>query len=66
MVSVAVEAHRAADTGRLASALANLVEEDPSLVVRSDPETGQTVLSGLGELHLEVAVEKIRWPRRRK
>jgi elongation factor G len=60
VVSVAVEARRAADTGRLASALANLVEEDPSLVVRNDPETGQTVLSGLGELHLEVAVEKIR------
>jgi elongation factor G len=60
VVSVAVAARRAADTGRLASALANLVEEDPSLAVRSDPETGQTVLSGLGELHLEVAVEKIR------
>jgi elongation factor G len=60
VVSVAVEARRAADAGRLASALANLAEEDPSLVVRSDPETGQTVLSGLGELHLEVAVEKIR------
>ena len=60
VVSVAVEARRAADTGRLAAALANLVEEDPSLAVRSDPETGQTVLSGLGELHLEVAVEKIR------
>jgi elongation factor G len=60
VVSVAVEARRAADTGRLALALANLVEEDPSLVVRRDPETGQTVLSGLGELQLEVAVEKVR------
>jgi elongation factor G len=60
VVSVAVEARRAADTGRLASALAHLVEEDPSLAARTDPETGQTVLSGLGELHLEVAVEKIR------
>ncbi|KOU14392.1 MULTISPECIES: elongation factor G [Streptomyces] len=60
VVSVAVEAMQNADTGRLASALARLAEEDPSLVVRSDPETGQTVLSGLGELHLEVAVEKIR------
>ena len=60
VVSVAVEARRAADTGRLASALAHLVEEDPSLAAGSDPETGQTVLSGLGELHLEVAVEKIR------
>ncbi|WP_436758864.1 elongation factor G [Streptosporangium sp. V21-05] len=60
VVSVAVEARRSTDTGRLASALARLVEEDPSLVVRADPETGQTVLSGMGELHLEVAVEKIR------
>ena len=60
VVSVAVEARRTVDTGRLASALAHLVEEDPSLVVRGDPETGQTVLSGMGELHLEVAVEKIR------
>jgi elongation factor G len=60
VVSVAVETRRAADTGRLASALARLVQGDPSLVVRSDPETGQTVLSGMGELHLEVAVEKIR------
>ncbi|EST35155.1 elongation factor G [Streptomyces roseochromogenus] len=60
VVSVAVEARRATDTGRLATALARLSEEDPSLVVRTDPETGQTVLSGMGELHLEVAVEKIR------
>ncbi|MFJ3583053.1 elongation factor G [Streptomyces sp. NPDC090127] len=60
VVSVAVEARRSLDTDRLASALARLVEEDPSLTVRSDAETGQTVLSGLGELHLEVAVEKIR------
>jgi elongation factor G len=60
VVSVAVEARRSTDTDRLASALARLAEEDPSLVVRTDAETGQTVLSGMGELHLEVAVEKIR------
>ncbi|MEU6665036.1 elongation factor G [Streptomyces sp. NPDC046727] len=60
VVSVAVEARRGTDTGRLATALARLAEEDPSLVVRTDAETGQTVLSGMGELHLEVAVEKIR------
>ncbi|WP_367044736.1 elongation factor G [Streptomyces sp. Je 1-332] len=60
VVSVAVEAQRSVDTGRLSSALARLVEEDPSLAVRADRETGQTVLSGMGELHLEVAVEKIR------
>ncbi|SOE07925.1 elongation factor G [Streptomyces sp. Ag109_G2-15] len=60
VVSVAVEARRGTDTGRLVNALARLAEEDPSLVVRTDDETGQTVLSGMGELHLEVAVEKIR------
>ncbi|GHE88708.1 elongation factor G 2 [Streptomyces werraensis] len=60
VVSVAVEALRGTDTGRLASALVRLAEEDPSLVVRADAETGQTVLSGMGELHLEVAVERIR------
>jgi len=60
VVSVAVEARRGTDTDRLASALTRLVEEDPSLTVRTDSETGQTLLSGLGELHLEVAVEKIR------
>ncbi|MER6354552.1 elongation factor G, partial [Streptomyces sp. NPDC001634] len=60
VVSVAVEAGRGTDTERLVTALARLVEEDPSLTVRTDPETGQTVLSGMGELHLEVAVEKVR------
>ncbi|KQW08823.1 elongation factor G [Streptomyces sp. Root369] len=60
VVSVAVEAERSADTDRLASALARLAEEDPSLVVRTDAETSQTLLSGMGELHLEVAVEKVR------
>ncbi|MET8848982.1 elongation factor G [Amycolatopsis sp. NPDC004625] len=60
VVSVAVEPRRAGDGERLTVALARLAEEDPSLVVRVDPETGQTVLSGLGELHLEVAVERLR------
>ncbi|GGU17591.1 elongation factor G [Lentzea flava] len=60
VVSVAVEPKSSADNGRLAEALAHLVDEDPSLQVRTDQETGQTVLSGLGELHLEVAVEKAR------
>ncbi|MFJ7068079.1 elongation factor G [Streptomyces sp. NPDC101115] len=60
VVSVAIEARLGRDTERLATALARLTEEDPSLTVRTDPESGQTVLSGLGELHLEVAVEKLR------
>ncbi|MET8080771.1 elongation factor G [Streptomyces sp. NPDC005303] len=60
VVSVVVEPQRSVDTDRLASSLARLTEEDPSLVVRTDAETGQTLLSGMGELHLEVAVEKVR------
>ncbi|MEV7804112.1 elongation factor G [Microbispora sp. NPDC088329] len=60
VVSVAVEPRGTADADRLATALARLTDEDPSLSVRTDPETGQTVLSGMGELHLEVAVERLR------
>jgi elongation factor G len=60
LVSVAVEARTGADTGRLAVALERLVDEDPSLAVRTDADTGQVLLSGLGELHLEVAVERLR------
>ncbi|MET8543051.1 elongation factor G [Kitasatospora sp. NPDC004799] len=60
VVTVAVEARRTTDTDRLAAALARLAEEDPSLRVATDPDTGQRTLSGQGELHLEVALEKIR------
>ncbi|MGW6500469.1 GTP-binding protein [Nonomuraea angiospora] len=60
VVSVAIEARRSTDADRLASGLARLAEEDPSLAVRTDAETGQTLLSGMGELHLEVAVDKLR------
>ncbi|MEU4558744.1 elongation factor G [Actinoplanes sp. NPDC023936] len=60
LVSVAVEARTRQDAQRLPPALAALTEEDPSLSVRTDAETGQLLLSGLGELHLEVAVEKLR------
>ncbi|MBW6434220.1 elongation factor G [Actinoplanes hulinensis] len=60
LVSVAVEARTRAGALKLPAALAALAGEDPSLTVRTDPETGQTLLSGLGELHLEVAVEKVR------
>ncbi|MFF2818979.1 elongation factor G [Kitasatospora cineracea] len=60
VVTVAIEARRSVDTDRLAAALARINEEDPSLVAGSDPESGQRTLSGMGELHLEVAVEKLR------
>ncbi|MGW4248097.1 elongation factor G [Nocardia sp. NPDC004722] len=60
VVSVAVETKSSAESDKLAVALARLADEDPSLTVRTDPETGQTLLAGLGELHLEVVVEKLR------
>ncbi|HWS37166.1 MAG TPA: elongation factor G [Actinoplanes sp.] len=60
LVEVAVEARTRDGAQRLPSALAALAEEDPSLGVRTDRETGQVLLSGVGELHLEVAVEKLR------
>lgn len=63
VVSVAVEAEREADAEKLAAALVRLTEADPSLAVRTDPETGQRLLSGVGELHLEVAVQRIRGER---
>lgn len=59
VVSVAVEAATPADAERLATTLARLVDQDPSLAVRIDPESGQTLLSGMGELHLEVAVHRL-------
>jgi elongation factor G len=60
VVSVAVEARGSIGSGQLTAALGRLAEEDPSLSVRTDAETGQTLLSGMGELHLEVAVERLR------
>jgi elongation factor G len=60
VLSVAVEAQRGVDTEKLAVALAGLAEQDPSLRVRTDPETGQTVLAGQGELHLDVALQRLR------
>ena len=60
VVRVVVEPVSRADHERLAPALAKLLAADPALVREGDPETGQTLLCGLGELHLEVAVENLR------
>ena len=59
VLSVAVEPHRRVDSDRLVQALSRLLDDDPSLTVRTDPQTGQTLLSGLGELHLEVTVTRL-------
>ncbi len=60
VIDVAIEPRRQADAAALAKGLAVLVREDPSLRLRQDADSGQTLLSGMGELQLEVAVEKLR------
>ncbi|MDR7333754.1 elongation factor G [Roseateles asaccharophilus] len=60
VIDVAIEARQHADTAALAKGLGVLVREDPSLRLRQDADSGQTLLSGMGELQLEVAVEKLR------
>ena len=59
VVTLAIEPRERTDRERLPLAIASLVAEDPSLRAHTDPETGQTLLSGLGELHLSVAVEQL-------
>jgi elongation factor G len=58
--SVAVYPKSKADTEKMSSALARISEEDPILRVHRDPDTGETLLSGLGESHVEIACEKMR------
>jgi elongation factor G len=60
VVHVSVEPKTKADQEKLGVALARLAEEDPTFQVRTDDETGQTVISGMGELHLEVIVDRLR------
>ena len=60
VISVAVEPKTQADVDKMGMAIAKLVEEDPTLKVKTDEETGQTILSGMGELHLEIIVDRMR------
>ena len=60
VIEVAVEARTKADQDRLSVALARLAEEDPSFRVSADPESGQTVIRGMGELHLDILVDRMR------
>ncbi|MDB4929434.1 MAG: elongation factor [Myxococcaceae bacterium] len=60
MVEVALEPRTAGDSDRMTAGLARLAHEDPSLHVGTDPESGQTVVKGMGELHLEIVVERLR------
>ena len=59
VIHVAVEPKTKADQDKMSKALMTLSEEDPTFQIRSDEETGQTVISGMGELHLEVLVDRM-------
>ena len=60
VIGVAIEPKTQADVDKLGMALAKLAEEDPTFVVKSDDETGQTVISGMGELHLEIIIDRLK------
>jgi len=59
VISVAIEPRTKADQDKLATALQRLAEEDPTFRVSSDEETGQTLIAGMGELHLEIIVDRL-------
>jgi len=60
VIGYAIEPKQQADIDRLGMALSKLVEEDPTLKVHTDQETGQTILRGMGELHLEIIIDRLR------
>ena len=60
VIEVAVEPKTKADQEKMSTALGRLAQEDPSFQVASDPESGQTVIKGMGELHLEILVDRMR------
>ena len=59
VISVAIEPKTKASQGKMTDALAKLAEEDPTFRVRTNEETGQTIISGMGELHLEIIVDRL-------
>jgi elongation factor G len=60
VISVAIEPKTTADQDKMSEALHKLSEEDPTFRVRSDEETGQTIISGMGELHLDILIERMK------
>lgn len=60
VIAVAVEPRTKADQDKMGAALARLAQEDPSFRVNTDPESGQTIISGMGELHLEIIVDRLK------
>lgn len=60
VIGVAVEPKTQADYDKLSNALHKLAEEDPTFQVKTDPDSGQTVINGMGELHLEILIDRLR------
>jgi len=60
VIAIAVEPKTQADVEKMGMAIAKLVEEDPTLRVNTDEDTGQTILRGMGELHLEIIIDRLR------
>ncbi len=60
VIGYAIEPKQQADVDKLGMAIAKLVEEDPTLVVNTDHETGQTILQGMGELHLDIIIDRLK------
>jgi elongation factor G len=60
VISISIEPKTQADVDKMGMAIAKLVEEDPTLRVKTDEETGQTILSGMGELHLEIIIDRMK------
>jgi elongation factor G len=60
VIGIAIEPKTQADVDKLSLALAKLAEEDPTFQVRIDPDSGQTIISGMGELHLEILIDRLR------
>ncbi len=59
MIQLAIEPKTKADQEKLGVAIGKLIQEDPTLRVTTDPDTGQTILAGMGELHLEIIVDRM-------
>jgi elongation factor G len=60
VIGVAIEPKTQADVDKLAIALGKLAEEDPTFQVRTDPDSGQTIINGMGELHLEILIDRLK------
>ena len=60
VIGIAVEPKTQKDMDKLSNGLAKLAEEDPTFTVKTDEQTGQTVISGMGELHLDIIIDRLK------